>query len=137
FNSSNALIKISGLANTSSTAYNPCFRIDGRTSCVIHLLNFLAFGLFERIINVYKPLSFIQTIFCGPPRVSTFIGSLSSASSFSTASRCFDIPKTSQTSFATHHGLHSLNTVLTELTSKSNTFKLYIILMNLLQIVVE
>lgn len=43
-------IIISGLFNTSSTAYIPCLRIAGRTSDVTQRLNFFAFGiLFERI----------------------------------------------------------------------------------------
>src|SRR5699024_8369196 len=111
--------------------------MEGRTSCVIHLLNFFASGFLESNIILYNPLSFITDTSCCPPRVSIVSTPFSSVSKRAITSRLFLIPKTSHTSFATHQTLPYLKDVLTSFPSKLKVLIFFIILMNILHIVVE
>lgn len=99
------------------------FLIEGSTSDVTHLLNFLAPGNLLLRTREYRPLSFITIISWLPPRVSHFATPLSSISTcFFNASDVFEYPKTSATSLPTNQPSPLISTALT---SSSNSYQSY------------
>ena len=118
FNALNAAIAISGLSSSSSLAYKPCLRIDGRTSEVTHLLNAFAFGSLLDKMREYNPLSLIShPPLCPNSRSkldSVLLLSLSSSSTCScTASFGLLYPNTSATSLPTNQGALLISIVRT------------------------
>lgn len=105
--------------------YEPVLRMDGRTSDVTHLRNFLASGFRDRRTRAYSPdsLMMLTSRFWETPfydLTSIILRAASSSSRFCNAIVTFDSSSTAQTSLATNQMSPSLLMARIEWDSNAN-----------------